>query len=116
MARYGCDGCDSVNLGVNAHVKFEAAAHDAISVFLNRIQYEVTFVTSHVTNLPCPSSKQAVNGSIVALKRRAHDFMGQQRSDGDQQMTHDDDAGLSYLESVDKYKYNTLAVGWMIVQ
>jgi hypothetical protein len=34
--------------------------------------------------------------------------MGQQRSD--------DDAGLSYLESADKYKYDMLAIGRMIVQ
>jgi hypothetical protein len=64
---------------------------------------------------PCPSSKQAVNGSIMALKRRARDFMGQPQSSGEQQKT-DDDAGLSYLESAEAYKYNTLAVGRMIAQ
>jgi hypothetical protein len=64
---------------------------------------------------PCPSSKQAVNGSVAALKRRTRDFMGQPRSSSDQQKT-DDDAGLSYLESTDAYEYDTLAIGRMIVQ
>jgi hypothetical protein len=64
---------------------------------------------------PCPSSKQAVDGSITALKRRTCDFMGQPRTSGEQQKT-DDDAGLSYLESAEAYEYNTLAVGWMITR
>jgi hypothetical protein len=67
-----------------------------------------------VTILPCPSSKQAVDGSIAALKRHAHDFMGQPRTSGEQQKTEDDDAGLSYLESTEKYEYDTLAIGRMI--
>jgi hypothetical protein len=54
-----------------------------------------------VMNLPCPSSKQAVNRSIAALKRRAHDFMGQPQTSSDQQMT-SDNAGPSYLEEADK--------------
>jgi hypothetical protein len=41
--------------------------------------------------------------------------MGQLRSSGDQQKT-DDDAGLSYLESAEAYKYDTLAIGRMIAQ
>jgi hypothetical protein len=61
-----------------------------------------------VTDLPCPSPKQTGSNKIVALKRCAHDFMGQQRTD--------DDAGLSYLESVDIYEYDTLAIGRMIAQ
>jgi hypothetical protein len=61
-----------------------------------------------VTILPCPSPKQARGNKVAALKRHPHDFMGQQRSD--------DDAGLSYLESADKYKYDMLAIGRMIVQ
>jgi hypothetical protein len=67
-------------------------------------------------NLPCPSSKQAVDGSVAALKRRAHDFMGQPRSSGNQQTTHDDDAEPSYLENADKYKYDTLAISRMITR
>jgi hypothetical protein len=65
--------------------------------------------------LPCPSSKQAVDGSIAALKRRARDFMGQPQPSSDQQKT-DNDTGLSYLESAEAYEYDTLAVGWMIAQ
>jgi hypothetical protein len=57
---------------------------------------------------PCPSPKQAGSNKIAALKRHACDFMGQQRTDGN--------AGLSYLESADNYKYNTLAIGRLIVQ
>jgi hypothetical protein len=41
--------------------------------------------------------------------------MGQLRSSGKQQKT-DDDAGLSYLESTEAYKYDTLAIGHMIAQ
>jgi hypothetical protein len=63
--------------------------------------------TWHVMNLPCPSSKQANNRSTAALKRHACDF-------GDQQTTGNDNAGLSYLESVDNYKYDMLAIGRMI--
>jgi hypothetical protein len=63
----------------------------------------------HVTNLPCPSSKQVNDGSTVALKRHAHDF-------GDQQMTGNDDAGQSYLENTDKYKYDMLVIGRMITR
>jgi hypothetical protein len=60
-----------------------------------------------VTISPCPSPKQAGSDKIAALKRRACDFMGQPRTD--------DNAGLSYLESVDTYEYDTLAIGRMIV-
>jgi hypothetical protein len=56
---------------------------------------------------PCPSSKQANNRSIAALKRCAHDFR-------DQQVTCGDGAGISYLESADNYEYNTLAIGKVI--
>jgi hypothetical protein len=69
-----------------------------------------------VMNLPCPSSKQAVDGSVAALKRCAYDFMGQPRSSGDQQMTCDDDAGPSYLENADKYEYDMLAISRMITR
>jgi hypothetical protein len=62
-----------------------------------------------VTNSLCPPSNMAEDGSIVALKRCAHDFTHQQT-------THDYDAGLSYLESADTYKYDTLAIGRMIAQ
>jgi hypothetical protein len=58
--------------------------------------------------LLCPSPKQADSDKVVALKRHTCDFMGQQRTD--------DNAGLSYLESVDNYKYDTLAIGRMIAQ
>jgi hypothetical protein len=64
--------------------------------------------TQLVTNPPCPSSKQAVNGSKAALKRRTCTF-------GDQQTT-GDNAGLSYLENADKYEYDMLAIRRMIVQ
>jgi hypothetical protein len=67
-------------------------------------------------NPPCPSSKQAVNGSVAALKRRAHDFMGQPRSSGDQQTTCNDDTGLSYLENAEKNEYDTLVIGRMIAR
>jgi hypothetical protein len=53
-------------------------------------------------NLPCPPSNKAEDGSIAALKRHAHDFMGRHRTD--------DNAGLSYLESADAYKYDTLVL------
>jgi hypothetical protein len=66
-------------------------------------------IAHDVTNLPCPSAKQANNGSIAVLKRHTHDFR-------DQQMTGDDDTGISYLESVDNYEYDMLAIGRMIVQ
>jgi hypothetical protein len=56
----------------------------------------------------CHPSNIAEDGSIAALKRRAHDFMHQQ--------TTCDNAGLSYLESADDYEYNMLAIGRMIVQ
>jgi hypothetical protein len=42
--------------------------------------------------------------------------MGQPRSSGDQQTTHDDDTGLSYLENAEKYEYDTLVIGRMIAQ
>jgi hypothetical protein len=61
-----------------------------------------------VTISPCPSPKQTSKDKIAALKRRAYDFMGQHRTD--------DDAGLSYLESVDAYEYNMLAIGRLIMQ
>jgi hypothetical protein len=66
-------------------------------------------VKLNVTNLPCPSSKQVNDRSMVPLKRHTHDL-------GDQQTTGDDNAGPSYLENVDKYKYSTLAIGRMIAQ
>jgi hypothetical protein len=56
---------------------------------------------------PCPSHKQTSKDKIVALKRRARDFMGQDRS------TDDDD---SYLMHADTYEYDTLAVVRMIAQ
>jgi hypothetical protein len=40
--------------------------------------------------------------------------MGQPQSSGDQQTTRNDDAGQSYLEEVDKYEYDMLAIGRMI--
>jgi hypothetical protein len=61
-----------------------------------------------VTNPPCPSSKQVNDSSVAALKRHACDF-------GDQQTTGDDDAGISYLESMDNYEYDMLAIGRMII-
>jgi hypothetical protein len=60
-----------------------------------------------VTIPPCPSRKQTGTDKIAALKRRARDFMGQQRSS-------DDDVQTSYLESVDNYKYDTLAIARLI--
>jgi hypothetical protein len=42
--------------------------------------------------------------------------MGQPRSSGDQQTTLDDNAGPSYLEEADKYKYDTLAIGRTIAR
>jgi hypothetical protein len=61
-----------------------------------------------VTNPPCPSHKQAKEDKIAALKKRARDFRSQQMTS--------DDAGPSYLENTDTYKYDMLAVRWMIVQ
>jgi hypothetical protein len=61
-----------------------------------------------VMNLPCPSRKQTDENKINTLKRRARDFMGQQRSS-------DDDVQTSYLESADNYKYDTLAIARLIV-
>jgi hypothetical protein len=58
-------------------------------------------------NLPCPPSNIAEDGSIAALKRRAHDFTHQQT-------THDGGTGTSYLESADDYKYNMMAIGRLI--
>jgi hypothetical protein len=49
---------------------------------------------------PCPLRKQTNEDKIAALKRHACNFMGQQRTD--------DDAELSYLESMDNYEYDTL--------
>jgi hypothetical protein len=60
-----------------------------------------------------PLLKAGSDRSVVALKRHACDFMGQPRTSGDQQMTNDD-AGPSYLEEVDKYEYDTLAISRMI--
>jgi hypothetical protein len=60
-----------------------------------------------VTIPPCPSCKQTDTNKINALKRRTHDFMGQQRSS-------DDDVQISYLESADTYKYDTLAISRLI--
>jgi hypothetical protein len=61
-----------------------------------------------VTDLLCPPSNVAEDGSIVALKRCAHDFKSQQTTLGD-------DSRMSYLESVDSNNYNMLAIGRMIV-
>jgi hypothetical protein len=61
-----------------------------------------------VTISPCPSPKQAGSDKIAALKRCAHDFMGQPWSS--------DNAGLSYLESMEAYDYDTLAIGRLIAQ
>jgi hypothetical protein len=55
-----------------------------------------------------PPSKQTKKDKVAALKKRTHDFMSQQKTS--------DDAGPSYLENADTYKYDTLAVGQMIVQ
>jgi hypothetical protein len=63
---------------------------------------------SPVTNLPCPSMEQAENDKHMDLKRCVWHYADQQLMDGD--------AGLSYLESADIYKYNTLAIGRMIAQ
>jgi hypothetical protein len=60
-----------------------------------------------VTNPPCPSSKQANNGSIDALKRRSRDFSNQQMTSNE--------AGPLYLENTDTYKYDTLAISRMII-
>jgi hypothetical protein len=74
----------------------------------------VFFCNNTVTIQPCPSSKQAVDGSVATLKRRTRDFMGQPWTSGEQQKT-DDNAGLSYLESAEAYEYDTAAVRRMIV-
>jgi hypothetical protein len=66
-------------------------------------------VKLNVMNPPCPSSKQANDRSMAPLKRHARDL-------GNQQTTGDDNAGPSYLENTDKYKYNMLAIGRMIAQ
>jgi hypothetical protein len=66
-----------------------------------------------VTDLPCPSSNTEVDKSIAALKRCAWDFARHQT-------THDHGYGhngqVSYLESMDAYKFNMLAIGRMIAQ
>jgi hypothetical protein len=61
-----------------------------------------------VMNLPCPSSNEAEDGSIAALKRRAHDFAHQQ--------TTCDDGQISYLESVEAHDYNTLMIVQMLAR
>jgi hypothetical protein len=61
----------------------------------------------NVTNLPCPPSNQAEDGSIATLQRHTHDFVCQQT-------TYDGGSGICYLESADSYKYDTLAIGRMI--
>jgi hypothetical protein len=61
-----------------------------------------------VTNPPCPSHKQTDADKINTLKRRARDFMGQQRSN-------DNDVQTSYLESADTYEYDMLAIARLIV-
>jgi hypothetical protein len=58
---------------------------------------------------PCPSRKQTSEDKIAAWKRRAHDFMGQQRSS-------DNDVQTSYLESVDNYEYDMLAIARLITR
>jgi hypothetical protein len=58
-------------------------------------------------NPPCPSCKQTKEDKVAALKKRTHDFMGQQRS------TDDDD---SYLMHADTYEYDTVAVARTIAQ
>jgi hypothetical protein len=100
----------------NSHSHWSHSIHSTCSSSCTICHSKWISSTSHVTNLPCPSSKQAVDGSVAALKRRTHDFMGQPRSSGDQQKTEDDDTGLSYLENVDKYEYDMLAIGKMITQ
>jgi hypothetical protein len=67
-----------------------------------------TVVNTSVTILPRPSSRQMKADKIAALKRRAREFGNQQKTS--------DDAGPSYLENADAYKYDTLAIGRMIVQ
>jgi hypothetical protein len=49
-----------------------------------------TFVL-FVTDPLCPSSKQTKKDKVAALKKHAHDFMGQPRTS--------DNTGLSYLVS-----------------
>jgi hypothetical protein len=61
-----------------------------------------------VMNRPWPSCKQTKEDKIAALKRHTRDFTDQRRTN--------DDTGLTYLESTEDYKYNTLAVGRMVVQ
>jgi hypothetical protein len=63
-----------------------------------------------VTDLQGPPSETEADKSIVALKRQAQDFARQQ-------MTCDHGHGhISYLESADAYKSDTLAIGRMVVQ
>jgi hypothetical protein len=66
------------------------------------------YASGDVTDLPEPSSVQAKDGSIAALKRCTHDFTHTQMTN--------DDAGLSYLESADTYEYDMLAIRRMIAQ
>jgi hypothetical protein len=63
---------------------------------------------SQVTIPLCPPSIKAEDSSIAALKRHAHEFVHQQ-------MTRDD-GQISYLESADAYEYDMLVIGRMIVQ
>jgi hypothetical protein len=56
---------------------------------------------------PCPSCKQTNADKINALKRCTRDFMGKPRSSND-------DVQTSYLESVDNYEYDTLAIARLI--
>jgi hypothetical protein len=61
----------------------------------------------HGSAMP-PPSIEAENGSIAALKRHTHDFAHQQMTCDNRQ--------ISYLESMDTYEYDTLAISRMIVQ
>jgi hypothetical protein len=61
-----------------------------------------------VTNLPCPPSNAADDRSIATLKRHACDFVHQQ-------MTHDD-GQISYLEVAEEHDYDTLALAQMLAK
>jgi hypothetical protein len=93
---------------------FATSLHGGDENVRERERETVTLIVCIVTIQPCPSSKQAVDRSVAALKRHARDFMGQPRSSGEQQKT-DDDAGLSYLESAKAYEYDTLTIRQMIM-
>jgi hypothetical protein len=62
----------------------------------------------YVTNLLCPPSNTAENGSIATLKRRARDFANQQ--------TTRDDRRISYLGIAEEHNYDTLMLARMLAQ